>query len=151
MADELSLDSLVEPLLDAIGETGRRRVAMQIAKALRASQARRISANKSPDGQAYAPRKPRLRGRKGSIRGKMFRRIGSASLLKAGADGDGAKVSFVGAATRRIARVHQFGLRDAVEPGSDRQAIYPARPLLGFSAADRNLVAEMILKHLSGM
>jgi len=48
---------------------------------------------------------------------------------------------------RLFARIHQEGLKD--RPSLHNQLVqYEARPLLGFSAADRQIVEDVIISHL---
>ncbi|MDH7641143.1 phage virion morphogenesis protein [Sphingomonas oryzagri] len=91
----------------------------------------------------------RLR-RKGVIRKKaMFRKISSARYLRAGIEGDEAWVGFSGLASD-IARVHQDGLKDKPAPKA-KAVLYPRRPLLGLTAADREAVLNMLLEHVSAV
>lgn len=78
----------------------------------------------------------------------MFRRLRTARFLKARADTDGATVGFSGVAAR-IARVHQYGLRDKVN-NSGAVATYPRRQLLGLSKADRMAIARQVIDSLGG-
>lgn len=79
-------------------------------------------------------------------REQMFRRLRTARFLKANATPDGAEVGFSGAAAR-IARVHQYGLRDRVND-SGAMATYPRRELLGLSKADRMAIARQVIDSL---
>lgn len=148
MDDLLRLGEIAEPLLAAIGERGRRQLAIKIGRSLRASQASRIAKNQNPDGSPFAPRKPRLRSAKGRLKRRMFMRIASAKRLKSSSDSDGAIVSFTDQSTRRIAQVHQYGLRAGVQRGSKAMAQYPARQLLGFSDQDRENITDLLIQHL---
>lgn len=76
----------------------------------------------------------------------MFRRLRTARFLKASATSEGAVVGFSGAAAR-IARVHQYGLRDRVND-SGAMASYPRRELLGLSKADRMAIARQVIDSL---
>ncbi|MFV9298465.1 MULTISPECIES: phage virion morphogenesis protein [Citrobacter] len=76
----------------------------------------------------------------------MFRRLRTARFLKARATSDGAVVGFSGVAAR-IARVHQYGLRDRVND-SGAMASYPRRELLGLSKADRMAIARQVIDSL---
>lgn len=76
----------------------------------------------------------------------MFRRLRTARFLKTSATSEGAEVGFSGAAAR-IARVHQFGLRDKVN-SSGAMATYPRRELLGLSKADRMAIARRVIDSL---
>lgn len=76
----------------------------------------------------------------------MFRRLRTARFLKARADAGGATVGYSGVAAR-IARTHQYGLRDRVNK-SGAVATYPQRQLLGITKADRMAVARSVIDSL---
>jgi phage virion morphogenesis protein len=76
----------------------------------------------------------------------MFQRLRTSRFLKGRADAEGATVGFSGVAAR-IARVHQFGLRDKVN-NSGAVATYPRRELLGLSKADRMEIARQVIDSL---
>jgi phage virion morphogenesis protein len=116
---------------------------------LRKSQQQRIAQQQNPDGSAFEPRKGgKLRAKKGRIkRGAMFAKLRKAKYLKARGDGDTATVEFTGHAAG-IAAVHQYGRADKVNK-QGTVVRYPRRVLLGFSAADRELVREQILAQLN--
>ncbi|MBM7341680.1 phage virion morphogenesis protein [Pantoea coffeiphila] len=73
----------------------------------------------------------------------MFRRLRSATFLKSRATADGAEIGFSGVVAR-IARAHQFGLRDRINDGG-AMASYPRRELLGLSKADRLAIARQVI------
>ncbi|MDR8481537.1 phage virion morphogenesis protein [Serratia nevei] len=76
----------------------------------------------------------------------MFRRLRTAPFLKARADAGGATVGFTGVAGR-IARAHQYGLRDRVNK-SGAMASYPRREVLGITKADRMAIARSVIDSL---
>ncbi|MEX3139832.1 phage virion morphogenesis protein [Serratia ureilytica] len=76
----------------------------------------------------------------------MFRRLRTARFLKARADAGGATVGFTGVAAR-IARAHQYGLRDRVNK-SGAMASYPRREVLGITKADRMAIARSVIDSL---
>ncbi|QDL32719.1 phage virion morphogenesis protein [Serratia liquefaciens] len=76
----------------------------------------------------------------------MFRRLRTARFLKARADAGGATVGYTGVAAR-IARTHQYGLRDRVNQ-SGAVATYPQRQLLGITKADRMAIARSVIDSL---
>lgn len=76
----------------------------------------------------------------------MFRRLRTARFLKVRASSDGTEVGFSGVAAR-IARVHQYGLRDKIN-SSGAMANYPRRELLGLSKADRMAIAQQVIDSL---
>lgn len=162
MADDLSrLEAWAAALLGRLSAPERRRALRALATALRRSQAERIARQQAPDGSPFPERKARpeaatpARARKGRIRkrakaGPMFRKLRVARWLAAESSPDEAAVTFRGSAIR-IARVHQFGLRDRVAKNpAAPETTYARRPLLGFSAGDEQLVARVLAEQLGG-
>nr|WP_239168393.1 phage virion morphogenesis protein [Chromobacterium violaceum] len=78
----------------------------------------------------------------------MFAKLRTAKWLKAEASAAGAAVSFV-AQVERIARAHQYGLRDRFSPRIARDVEYPARELLGLSKQDFELIRGKVLGQLT--
>jgi len=76
----------------------------------------------------------------------MFVKLRTARWLKINVTHDGAEAGFFGRVAR-LARVHQEGRMDHVTPGGP-MATYPARPLLGFTAIDRERVRDRLLEYL---
>lgn len=148
MADfESDVDAWAAHLLSLLDAPARRKLARQVGTALRRAQIQRIRAQQTPDGAAYEPRRPRRAKRdKKHATGVMFRKLASASELKLKATDTGVLLGFTGRVAR-IARVHQYGLADDVGPTGPRVQ-YPARPLLGFSAADRELIRSQLIELL---
>lgn len=151
MADTLDdLSNWLTPLMLRLEPTQRARLARDVAQALRRSQQQRILTQRNPDGTAYAPRKARqLRGKAGRIkaRAKMFTKLRTARYLKARGTADEAAVSFAGRISR-IARVHQYGLRDRAERGAP-DVQYPQRELLGLTDAERDVLRDKVLQYLT--
>ncbi|EBZ4174963.1 TPA: phage virion morphogenesis protein [Salmonella enterica subsp. salamae] len=75
----------------------------------------------------------------------MFERLRTLRYLKMYPDQQGVSIGYSGVAAR-IARVHQYGLRDQVGPGVI--AKYPQRELLGISAADERLIYNAVINSL---
>ncbi|WP_085656137.1 phage virion morphogenesis protein [Pseudomonas sp. B11(2017)] len=150
MTDRLeALEDWAAGLLGQLEPTSRNRLARSIGQALRRSQQQRIIAQRNPDGSAYAPRKQRnLRGKQGRVKRKvkMFQKLRTASFLKVQGDGNAISVGFTGRIVR-IAKVHQYGLRDRAERGAP-SVTYAQRELLGFSNSDLELVRDLLLDHL---
>lgn len=147
-ANDLSaLEDWAGGLLARLSAPERRKLNQDIARELRRSQQQRIAAQRNPDGSAYAPRKPRknLRGKKGRIK-RMFTKLSQAKHLKLQSTSEAIVVGFVGR-TARLARVHQYGLRDRAARGApDTQ--YAERRLLGLTDADLELIRDRLLEHL---
>lgn len=143
------LESFAAGLISRLQPAARRTLARELARQLRDSQSKRIAAQQNPDGSPYEPRKPRLRARKGRVRRAMFTKLRTARWMKAQSSPDAAVVSFVGQ-VQHMASVHQFGLRDRVNRLGGPEVQYPARRLLGFTDADVESIADVVLRHLAG-
>lgn len=149
MTDNLrALEDWAGALLAQLEPGARRQLNQQIGRELRRSQQQRIAAQLNPDGSAFAPRKPRqLRAKKGRIKRQMFAKLRQAKHLKVQSSADAIAIGFMGRVAR-IARVHQYGLRDRPERGqADVQ--YDRRELLGFTDADLDLIRDRLLEHLT--
>lgn len=157
MAGELDeLEHKLDELLASVAPAARARLAHQLGRELRRSMAKRIRANVAPDGSAFEPRKerPALRSKEGRVKrrkaGAMFRKMGRPDALDWQASPDGVSIGFADSGLARIARVHQFGLRDRVaKAAGSAEAIYPARRLLGLTAADRRRILELVTARLA--
>ncbi|MCL6262179.1 phage virion morphogenesis protein [Craterilacuibacter sp. RT1T] len=134
-------------LIANLSPASRRELAREMAKRLRQSQQKRIAAQQNADGSAYAPRLPQLRKKSGRIKKQMFAKLRTAKYLKAKSSTASASVEFT-SNVARIARVHQYGLRDRVSKGGP-EAQYPRRELLGLSDEDLRTVEEMVLSALA--
>ncbi|WP_240090173.1 phage virion morphogenesis protein, partial [Escherichia coli] len=63
-------------LIESLSPSGRRRLAVDIAKKLRQRQQQRIKLQKAPDGTPYIPRKNQpVRNKKGQIKREMFAKL----------------------------------------------------------------------------
>ncbi|WP_095124370.1 phage virion morphogenesis protein [Pseudomonas sp. Irchel s3a12] len=144
-----TLEDWAAGLLGQLEPASRNKLARSIGQALRRSQQLRIIAQRNPDGSKYAPRKQRnLRGKQGRVKRKvqMFQKLRTASFLKVQGDGNTISVGFTGRIAR-IARVHQYGLKDRAERGAP-DVRYEQRQLLGFTEADLDLIRDGLLAHL---
>ncbi|CZY49365.1 phage virion morphogenesis protein [Enterobacter hormaechei] len=148
MSEFKPFDNQLAGLLAALSPAGRRKLAGEVAKQLRTAQQQRIKQQKAPDGSPYQARKRQpLRAKKGRIKRAMFQKLRTNRYMKASGRENGAVVEFTGK-VQRIARVHQYGLKD--RPNAHAQDVqYAERQLLGFSQADKQLVETLIIKHLS--
>ncbi|MBF9770146.1 phage virion morphogenesis protein [Enterobacter asburiae] len=135
-------------LIAALSPAGRRKLAGEIAKELRKSQQQRIKQQKAPDGSPYQARKRQpLRAKTGRIKRAMFQKLRASRYMKATGRENSAVVEFTGK-VQRIARVHQYGLKD--RPNTHAKDVqYPERQLLGFSREVKQLVETLIIKHLT--
>lgn len=144
-----TLEDWAAGLLGQIEPASRNKLARSIGQALRRSQQQRIIAQRNPDGSKYAPRKQRnLRGKQGRVKRKvqMFQKLRTASFLKVQGDGDAISVGFTGRIAR-IARVHQYGLRDRAERNAP-DVRYDRREVLGFKEEDLDFIRDSLLSHL---
>lgn len=149
MDDDLTrLETWAAPLLAKLGPQQRSKVARSIARGLRQSQAKRIAQQQNPDGSGYAPRKPRLREKKGRIRSKaMFGKLRTSKYMRIKYNPNSAGVEFA-ARVQRIARVHQEGGSDRVSRNGPRVQ-YPQRQLFGFSREDVRMIQDLLVEHLA--
>lgn len=137
-------DDKLAGLLAAMSPAGRRRLTIDIAKKLRQRQQQRIKSQKAPDGTAYAPRKCQpLRAKKGRIKRQMFAKLRTNRYLKASGNDSAAVVEFTGK-VQRIARVHQFGLKEKPERNA-REVHYEKRVLLGLNNHDEKDIEDIIV------
>ncbi|NWN46906.1 phage virion morphogenesis protein [Pseudomonas sp. MAFF 301514] len=150
MANNLEvLETWAAALLDRLEPGERSKLARSIGQELRRSQQKRVMAQENPDGSKFAPRKQRnLRRKQGRVKRKlaMFKKLRTASYLKVRGDSNAVQVGFTGRIAR-IARVHQFGLKDRAERGAP-DVRYEQRELLGFTETDLDVIRDSLLKTL---
>ncbi|ATP85854.1 phage virion morphogenesis protein [Acinetobacter baumannii] len=137
----------LQPLLDRLSAGERAKLAKNIGRDLRTSQRQRITAQQNPDGSAFTARRTRLRDQKGKIKRKMFSQIKSNTHLKVLSNSESIAVGFIGRVSR-IAKVHQYGLRDRATRSAP-DTVYPKRELLGFTDKEINLVESSFIKHIN--
>lgn len=145
-----ALEDWAAGLLGQLEPTARNRLARSLGQALRRSQQQRIMSQRNPDGSKYAPRKQRnLRGKQGRVKRKvqMFQKLRTARFLKVQGDSDAINIGFTGRLAR-IARVHQYGLKDRAERGA-LDVKYDQRELLGLTEQDLDIIRETLLSHLT--
>ena len=147
VADLEALETWLSPLLQKLDGRGRAQLARKAAQQLRRSQQQRIRAQLNPDGSPFEARKPRdLRGKKGRIKRRMFEKLKMARYLKAKGSPQQAVIGFAGRVSR-IARVHQYGLKDRAERGAP-EVRYASRELLGLSDQDLQQLRDSLLDGL---
>lgn len=154
MDDLEAFENWADPLLAQLTPAARRTLAMDIARALRRSQQKRIAEQKAPDGTPFAPRKARRpennrpRAKAGRIKRRaMFAKLRTAKLMTIQRDADGFSIGWSGRVAR-IARIHQEGRESQVARGGVKYQ-YPARQLLGLSDADRDMIRDMLTERLA--
>jgi len=147
VADLEALETWLSPLLQKLDGRGRAQLARKAAQQLRRSQQQRIRAQVNPDGSPFEARKPRdLRGKKGRIKRRMFEKLKMARYLKARGTPQHAVIGFAGRVSR-IARVHQYGLKDRAERGA-AEVRYARRELLGLTALELKELTEIIIDNI---
>jgi len=77
----------------------------------------------------------------------MFAKLRTAKYMKMQASASEAVVEFAGN-VQRMARVHHYGLRDRPSR-KGKEVQYEARPLLGISDSDLQLIEQEIINQLS--
>ncbi|CNL00041.1 phage virion morphogenesis protein [Yersinia enterocolitica] len=134
-------------LIAALSPASRRSMTVEIAKKLRQRQQQRIKSQKSPDGTPYAPRKRQpIKAKKGRIKREMFTKLRTNRFMKAKGDDNAAVVEFT-SKVQRIARVHQYGLKD--KPSLRSKVVqYTERPLFGIDKKNLETIESMIIKFL---
>ncbi len=148
MADLEALEDWAAGLLGQLQPAARNQLARSIGQALRRSQQQRIIAQRNPDGSMYVPRKQRiLRGKQGRIKRQvqMFKKLRTANFLKIQGDDKVISVGFTGRVAR-IARVHQYGLRDRAERRAS-EVKYHKREILGFTETEILHIRDQLLDH----
>lgn len=148
MSELKPFDDRLAGLLGALSPAGRRKLAGDIAKQLRTAQQQQIKQQKAPDGSPYQARKRQpLRAKNGRIKRAMFQKLRTSRYMKASGRENSAVVEFTGK-VQRIARVHQYGLRD--RPSAYAEDVkYPQRQLLGLSEINIKEIELLVVKHIS--
>ncbi|MCU6276165.1 phage virion morphogenesis protein [Enterobacter quasiroggenkampii] len=147
MSEFKPFDEKLNGLIASLSPAARRKLAGEIAKQLRTAQQQRIKQQKAPEGSPYQARKRQLlRAKTGRIKRAMFQKLRTSRYMKASGSNDAAVVEFTGK-VQRIARVHQYGLKDQPSPQGS-QVQYAERRLLGFSWEDKQLIENLIIQVL---
>ncbi|WP_289694793.1 phage virion morphogenesis protein [Escherichia coli] len=147
MSELTALQERLAGLIASLSPAARRQMAVEVAKKLRTSQQQRIKRQQAPDGTPYAARKRQpVRSKKGRIKREMFTKLRTSRFMKAKGSDSAAVVEFTGK-VQRMARVHQYGLKDRPNRNS-RDVQYEARPLLGYSSSDLQKVESLIMDAL---
>lgn len=149
--DLRELEEFVGGMLKSLEPAARRGLLRKVARTMRTSNRQRIADQRNPDESAFAARRPQQssgkKGKRSTIKDRaMFRKMRQSKLLQMGANNHEAWIGFA-SRTARIARVHQFGLRD--RPARDaREVRYDRRELLGMTAADQEELLDAVIEHL---
>jgi phage virion morphogenesis protein len=150
MSELSAFDTRLAGLIAALSPQHRKVMAAAIAKRLRKHQQQRIKQQVTPEGQPFTPRRPQpLRAKKGRIKREMFAKLRTAKYMKAKGTADDAVVEFTGQ-VQRMAKVHQYGLRDRPSVRA-KEMQYPARPLLGLDAEDMKIIEKELLIYIGNL
>ncbi|WP_080347239.1 phage virion morphogenesis protein [Enterobacter hormaechei] len=142
-----ALGDLESAWVAALSPAGRRKLAGEIAKQLRAAQQQRIKQQKAPDGSPYQVRKRQpLRAKRGRIKRAMFQKLRTNRYMKASGRENSAVVEFTGK-VQRIASVHQYGLKNRPNPRA-KDVQYAERQLLGLSREHEQFVEMLVIGYL---
>ncbi|WP_337029277.1 phage virion morphogenesis protein [Pantoea agglomerans] len=147
MAELHEVDTWLAALLSQLEPAARKKMLQEVARDVRRIQQVNITAQRSPDGTAWEPRRISARSKKGRIRRGMFAKLKTAKYLKSQASADAAEVAFV-PGVQRLARVHHYGLRDRVS----RHGIivkYSERTLIGINKPCKDDIKLFLLEWLT--
>jgi len=147
MAELHEVDAWLAALLSQLEPTARKKMLREVAHDVRRIQQANITAQRSPDGTAWEPRRVSARSKKGRIRRGMFAKLKTAKYLKAKTDADAAEVAFI-PGVQKLARVHHYGLRDRVSRRGP-MVKYAQRQLIGLNSQDETMIKDVILRSLS--
>lgn len=132
------LDAWIAATLAALSPAAQVKLLRKVGQDLRRANVRRMTAQQTPDGASWASRKNPAR------RGKMMQKLRTGRHLRLTVSRGELRLGWAGR-DGRLARIHHYGLRDRLQYG---MAQYPARELIGISAADEALIRDSIIRHL---
>lgn len=147
MAELHEVDAWLDALLAQLEPVARTKMLREVARDVRRIQQANITAQRTPDGTAWEPRRVTARSKKGRIRRKMFVKLKTTKYLKAQATSDIADIAFV-PAVQKLARVHHYGLRDRVNRRGT-EIKYASRPLIGLNKEVEQSLERIFLDWLS--
>lgn len=146
MAELHEVDAWLATLLSQLEPAARKKMLREVARDVRRIQQANITAQRSPDGTAWEPRRVSARSKKGRIRRGMFAKLKTTKYLKAKTDADAAEVAFI-PGVQKLARVHHYGLRDRVSRRGP-MVKYAERPLLGINNEVLELTKNTLIQWL---
>ncbi|WP_277971953.1 phage virion morphogenesis protein [Pantoea agglomerans] len=146
MAELHEVDAWLAALLSQLEPAARKKMLREVARDVRRIQQANITAQRSPDGTAWEPRRVSARSKKGRIRRGMFAKLKTAKYLKTQANADTAEVAFV-PSVQKLARVHHYGLRDRVSRRGP-MVKYAERPLIGLDNAAIESIKKLFFNWL---
>jgi len=138
------LNVTLDRMIEALKPSGRKRLLNAVVRKVAAANRARIGQNVTPEGAPMEPRIARPGGKSRKKPRRMFLKLKSAGRLRFKTWPERARVFFT---DQKIASVHHYGLRDRIDRKLNRMVQYPARPLLGVSEADKDMVEATLLDH----
>jgi len=147
MSELQLVNDRLEALISSLSAPVRKEMARSIGRKLRASQQQNIKRQQAPDGTPFKARKTQpVRSKKGRIKREMFAKLRTAKYMKTQASPNEAVIDFAGN-VQRMARVHNYGLRDRPSR-KGKEVQYEARPLIGISGKDMQMIEDEIMAAL---
>ena len=147
MAELHEVDAWLAALLSQLEPAARKKMLREVARDVRRIQQANITAQRSPDGTAWEPRRVSARSKKGRIRHGMFAKLKTAKYLKVSVNKEQAQIGFAKEAFQ-IARVHHYGLREKMR-GRSTVVKYSERRLLGFNLELVDHIRDLMLHCIS--
>lgn len=148
MSELQLVNDRLDALINSLSAPARKEMARSIGRKLRASQQQNIKRQQAPDGTPFKPRKAQpVRSKKGRIKREMFAKLRTAKYMKTQASPNEAVIEFAGN-VQRMARVHHYGLRDRPSR-KGKEVQYEARPLMGLSDDDYQIIEGIIISALA--
>jgi phage virion morphogenesis protein len=147
MAELHEVDAWLAALLAQLEPAARKKMLREVARDVRRIQQANITAQRSPDGTAWEPRRVSARSKNGRIRRGMFAKLKTTKYLKAKTDADAAEIAFI-PGVQKLARVHHYGLRDRVSRRGP-MVKYAERPLLGINPQVKIEVLKILINWIN--
>lgn len=138
------LDKVVTGLTAALSPRELVRVIRDLGRDMAVLNRRRMAAQQGPDGAKWEPRKNRK-----NIKGRvaMMVKLRAARHLAVQNQDAGVLIGWTGSAGR-IAAIHHEGKPDRVSRTGPTVS-YPARPLIGITAEDRQALRRALIAHVA--
>ncbi|MFW0700177.1 phage virion morphogenesis protein [Pantoea sp. R13S299] len=146
MAELHEVDAWLAALLSQLEPAARKKMLREVARDVRRIQQANMTAQRSPDGTAWEPRRVTARTKQGRVKRRMFTKLKTSKYLKINASPSEAEVAFI-PSVQKLARVHHYGLRDRVNRNG-REVKYPERPLLGLNNETETILQNALLDFL---
>lgn len=144
MSELAPLADWLRQVSDRLDDSQRRVLLRRVGQMLKNDIKKNISAQRSPDGTPFAPRK--LRRQRGKVRrGKMFAK--SHRQLRVITNAERAEVGF-GGRYAQIMQVHQYGQTIQPSPNA-RPTTYPMRETIGISDDVAQQIERLVLEFLT--